>query len=79
MGQQFNKWQNCLSSIAYVPLSIICILNLLRGLWFAKRSLGVGSSVTFWLLWQEPILSRGDTGGPGCCGMRCSAEETEGH
>lgn len=29
MGQQLNKWQNCLSPIAYVPLSIICILTLL--------------------------------------------------
>lgn len=79
MGQQLNKWQNCLSSIAYVPLSIICILNLLRGLCSAKRSLWLGSSIPFWLQRQELIPSQWDKDVPGCCGMRCSAKEIEGH
>ena len=64
MGQQLDKWQNCLPSIAYVPLSIICILNLLRGLCFAKRSL--------WLGQLRPLLATEAGADPVPVGQGCT-------
>lgn len=75
MGQQLIKWQNCLSPVAYVPLSVTWILNPLQGL-----CLWLGSSIPFWLLRQEPTRPGGarmSEAAVGCTALQKSLEVTK--